>query len=50
VVDRLRAQGVVLFVAHVHPEHSASIAVARGLGLTPGAPRDDGEVRWATGA
>jgi len=44
----LRGQGVDLLVAHVHPEHVASMAVARSLGLTPGAARDDGEVRWTT--
>lgn len=44
----LRRQGVDVFVAHVHPEHAASIAVARGLGMTPGATRGDGEVRWTS--
>jgi RimJ/RimL family protein N-acetyltransferase len=49
MVAWLREHGVESFVAHVHPEHAASIAVARGLGMTPGASRGDGEVRWATG-
>jgi RimJ/RimL family protein N-acetyltransferase len=48
VVTWLREQGVELLVAHVHPEHGASMAVARSLGLTPGTVRDDGEVRWTT--
>jgi RimJ/RimL family protein N-acetyltransferase len=43
----LRAQGVARFVAHVHPRHAASAAVARHLGMAPGEPRADGEVRWA---
>jgi RimJ/RimL family protein N-acetyltransferase len=49
MVAWLREQGVEVFAAHVHPEHAASIAVARSLGMTPGASRDDGEVRWAAG-
>lgn len=49
MVEWLRGQGVEVFVAHVHPAHAASIAVARSLGLVPGAARDDGEVRWAAG-
>jgi RimJ/RimL family protein N-acetyltransferase len=49
MVAWLRGQGVEVFVAHVHPAHAASIAVARRLGLAPGASRDDGEVRWAVG-
>jgi RimJ/RimL family protein N-acetyltransferase len=43
----LRGQGVARFVAHVHPRHAASAAVARHLGMAPGEPREDGEVRWA---
>ncbi len=43
----LREQGVTRFVAHVHPRHAASAAVARHLGMAPGEPREDGEVRWA---
>src|SRR4051794_30923901 len=49
MVAWLRDQGVEVFVAHVHPEHAASIAVAAGLGMAPGASRNDGEVRWAAG-
>ncbi|MFD9084264.1 GNAT family N-acetyltransferase [Streptomyces erythrochromogenes] len=37
-VDRL--------VAHVHPDHAASAAVARACGLRPTEHRRDGEVRW----
>lgn len=42
----LRENGVAEIVAHVHPEHGASAAVARALGLTPTATIVDGEVRW----
>jgi hypothetical protein len=35
------------FVAHIHPDHAASAAIARRLGLAPGDPRADGEVRWS---
>lgn len=41
-------QGVQRLVAHVHPEHQASIRVAERLGLTPTEVVVDGEVRWAT--
>jgi RimJ/RimL family protein N-acetyltransferase len=44
----LRAIGITSFVAHIHPDHAASAAVARNLGLTPGDPRGDGEARWTT--
>jgi RimJ/RimL family protein N-acetyltransferase len=44
----LRADGVARFVAHVHPEHSASIAVARALGLVPTDRVHEGEVVWCT--
>ncbi|WP_318658155.1 GNAT family N-acetyltransferase [Streptomyces sp. fd1-xmd] len=37
-VDRL--------VAHIHPDHAASAAVARACGLRPTGHRVDGEVRW----
>ena len=42
----LRAQGVQTFVAHVHPEHLASIAVARRVGLHATDRVVDGEIRW----
>ncbi|MDX2290691.1 MULTISPECIES: GNAT family N-acetyltransferase, partial [Streptomyces] len=35
-------------VAHVHPDHAASAAVARAAGLVPTDEVQDGEVRWAT--
>ena len=34
-------------IAHIAPGNVASQGVARRLGMTPGAPRADGEVRWS---
>lgn len=42
----LRQQGVGTLMAHVHPEHGASMAVARAVGLAPTETMVDGEVRW----
>jgi RimJ/RimL family protein N-acetyltransferase len=42
----LRQHGVAVVVAYVHPEHDASIAVARALGLRATERTRDGEVRW----
>jgi RimJ/RimL family protein N-acetyltransferase len=44
----LRSQGVESFEAHIHPEHGASAAVARHLGMAPTSDRRRGEVRWVT--
>ena len=41
-----RSRGVDVVVAHVHPQHQASMAVARALGLSPTDTIVDGEVRW----
>ncbi|MER5889212.1 GNAT family N-acetyltransferase [Streptomyces sp. NPDC001941] len=46
LVDGLRAQGVRDVHAHVHPEHTASAAVARAAGLAPTDRVRDGEIRW----
>ncbi|MER6397767.1 GNAT family N-acetyltransferase [Kitasatospora sp. NPDC001603] len=46
LLDHLRASGVTTVLAHVHPDHRASAAVARALGLRPTDERQDGEVRW----
>lgn len=46
MVRWLRHQGVEVVVAHVHPQHQASIAVARAVGLAPTDTVVDGEVRW----
>lgn len=42
----LRGLPVGRLVAHVHPDHTASAAVAAACGLRPTAHRQDGEVRW----
>ena len=46
LVDWLREQSVGTVIAHVHPDHQASAAVAAAGGLTPTDEREDGEVRW----
>ncbi len=33
-------------VAHIHPDHQASAAVARAVGLAPTSTLEDGELRW----
>ncbi len=42
----LRGHRARLIVANVHPDHAASQAVARKLGLHPTTVMEDGEVRW----
>jgi RimJ/RimL family protein N-acetyltransferase len=42
----LRRRGAGTLLAHVHPEHGASQAVARAVGLAPTTTVVDGEVRW----
>ncbi len=46
VVGWLRVQGVKELSALIHPDHAASGAVARAIGLSPTAEVVDGEVRW----
>ncbi|MET9930596.1 MULTISPECIES: GNAT family N-acetyltransferase [unclassified Streptomyces] len=46
LVGLLAARGVRTVVAHVHPDHTASAAVARAAGLVPTDRIEDGEVRW----
>jgi RimJ/RimL family protein N-acetyltransferase len=46
MVTWLRSQAPVAVVAHVHPEHAASSAVARSIGLMPSTTLVDGEVEW----
>jgi len=48
MVGWLRALGAEAIVAHVHPDHTASMAVARRLGLCPTDVTVDGETRWTT--
>ena len=45
-MEWLRDHGVTRFVAHIHPDHGASAAVARHLGLAATDERQEGEVRW----
>lgn len=46
MADWLRQRHVHLVVAHVHPQHHASNAVAAWIGLTLTDTQVDGEVRW----
>ncbi|MEV0150839.1 MULTISPECIES: GNAT family N-acetyltransferase [unclassified Nonomuraea] len=46
LVGRLRDAGTRTVVAHVHPDHAASAAVAASAGLSPTGEWQDGEIRW----
>ncbi|ADB31190.1 Peptidase M23 [Kribbella flavida DSM 17836] len=46
LVGWLRGQGLERIVAHVHPEHAASAAVASAAGLSRTEQLDDGEQLW----
>jgi RimJ/RimL family protein N-acetyltransferase len=46
LVRWLRTLAVAVIRAHVHPDHAASQAVARAVGMTPTTTVVDGEVRW----
>ncbi|WP_329279540.1 GNAT family N-acetyltransferase [Streptomyces sp. NBC_00691] len=46
LVALLVEQGARTIVAHVHPDHAASAAVAAAAGLTPTDRVEDGEIRW----
>ncbi|MFI7440840.1 GNAT family N-acetyltransferase [Nonomuraea indica] len=48
LVAWLREAGVRTVVAHIHPDHAASAAVAASAGLSPTDVRQDGEIRWTT--
>jgi RimJ/RimL family protein N-acetyltransferase len=48
LVAQLRGEGIATVVAHIHPEHRASSAVAAAAGLAPTADERAGEVRWST--
>ncbi|WBB76378.1 GNAT family N-acetyltransferase [Micromonospora sp. WMMD1128] len=47
MVGWLGRRGVRTLVAHIHPDHRASAAVATACGLAPTDVWHDGEVRWA---
>jgi RimJ/RimL family protein N-acetyltransferase len=42
----LGQQSVQTVIAHIHPRHQASAAVAAAAGLTPTSQLHDGEMRW----
>ncbi len=46
LVSWLGEHGVTTIVATIHPDHAASSAVARHLGLVPTGDRVNGEVVW----
>jgi RimJ/RimL family protein N-acetyltransferase len=46
VTHWLASHGVPRIVAHVRPDHAASAAIARSLGMAPTEVVVDGEVRW----
>jgi RimJ/RimL family protein N-acetyltransferase len=46
LVDWLGRQPVQTVIAHIHPDHRASVAVATAAGLTPTDEWNDGEIRW----
>ncbi|WP_368660349.1 GNAT family N-acetyltransferase [Kocuria sp.] len=48
LVRHLRAQGISHLVARIRPEHYASQAIARKLGMTPTDATVDGETQWET--
>ena len=48
MVGWLLRHGVDNLVAHVHPDHHASMGVARHVGLAPTDTTIDGETRWST--
>jgi RimJ/RimL family protein N-acetyltransferase len=46
MVAWLEEHGVDVVIAHIHPQHVASLGVARLIGLAPTEMFVDGEVRW----
>ncbi|WP_285778144.1 GNAT family N-acetyltransferase [Microtetraspora sp. NBRC 13810] len=46
MVAWLRSRGIVEIVAHIHPDHTASAAVARRVGLEPTDEFHHGERLW----
>lgn len=46
LVAWLGQQSVTTVIAHIHPGHQASAAVAAAAGLTPTGESQDGEMRW----
>ncbi|MGW7486093.1 GNAT family N-acetyltransferase [Streptomyces sp. NPDC054786] len=50
LVGWLREQPVQTLVAHIHPDHRASAAVAAAAGFRPTGHERDGETRWQRSA
>ncbi|MEU7827861.1 GNAT family N-acetyltransferase [Nonomuraea sp. NPDC049129] len=46
LVGWIAGQEIDTIVAHIHPDHAASAAVAASVGLRPTDQWQDGEVRW----
>ena len=46
LVAWLGQQSIKTVIAHIHPGHQASAAVASAAGLTPTGRLQDGEMRW----
>ena len=46
LADWLGRHGVTTVIAHIHPDHHASAAVAAAAGLSPTSDWHDGERRW----
>ncbi len=46
LVNWLGQQPISAIIAHIHPDHQASAAVATAAGLTPTNQRHEGEVQW----
>jgi hypothetical protein len=49
MVAWLTRHDAMMAAAHIHPKHTASIAVATRLGLTATRTVIDGETRWTRG-
>jgi len=47
LISWLGQRSVQTVIAHIHPRHQASAAVAAAAGLTPTGHWQDGEVRWS---
>jgi RimJ/RimL family protein N-acetyltransferase len=46
LVDWLSQQQILTIIAHIHPDHRASAAVAAAVGLTPTDEWHEDEIRW----
>ena len=48
MLEWLVSAGAGRIIAHVHPDHAASNAIAMAVGLHPTEALVDGEVRWTS--